>query len=316
MKMADKSKIEWLDGGSTWNPAVGCSKVSAGCRNCYAHRMISTRFPHLTGVVDERIYDHSGTVEDRRTGIGWDGDAHFKPERLEIPFHWKKPRRIFVCSMSDLFHESLTDEQIAAVFGVMAATPQHQYVILTKRLERAKYWFSFVGATANHYGQAESVICMDNMLRLGATIDTAQADIVTQRERWPLENVIICASVENQPAVDERASLLFQIPARWRGVSVEPMLEGIDVRKYIGCDCEEFWPGQGHPPDCPTQTGQILNLVICGAETGPGKRPFKDEWALDLRNQCKAAGTPFFFKKDGSGKPTLCGVEYHEWPED
>jgi protein gp37 len=312
--MADKSKIEWCD--ASWNPAIGCSKVSAGCKNCYAHRMISTRFPHLTGCKTKLdIYGEELEIE---STIGWDNRAHFKPERLEIPFHWKKPRRIFVCSMSDLFHESLTNEQIAAVFGVMAATPQHQYIVLTKRLNWALEWFNWVDSIRHpRYGKIEpSVECAFHLLRQAEPNGDGPIHCKygpNPDAKWPPPNVIICASVENQKTADERAPLLLRVPARWRGLSVEPMLDGIDIRKYIGCDCEEFWPGQGHPPDCPTQTGQILNLVICGAETGPGKRPFKDEWALDLRNQCKAAGTPFFFKKDGSGKPTLCGVEYHEW---
>jgi protein gp37 len=316
--MADKSKIEWLDGGSTWNPSYGCSKVSAGCKNCFAHRMISTRFPHLTG------YEH-GPGMGTDIPLGWDGRAHFKPERLEIPLHWKKPRRVFVCSISDLFHESLTNEQIAAVFGVMAATPQHQYVVMTKRLQRAVEWFDwvsqcgrmvpfYVGEKIPDGASGEAAYCvMSNTTDPDLKPIEPIAFCTGIKQPWPLENVIMCASVENQPTVNERVSLLLQIPARWHGVSVEPMLERIDIRKYIGCDCEEFWPGQGHPPDCPTQTGQILNLVTCGAETGPGKRPLKDEWALDLRDQCKAARTPFFFKKDGAGKPTLCGVEYHEW---
>jgi protein gp37 len=313
MKMADKSKIEWLDGGSTWNPAYGCSKVSAGCKNCYAHRMISTRFPHLTGC-------WNGPHRFEEIPKGWDGDAHFKPERLEIPFHWKKPRRIFVCSMSDLFHESLTDEQIAAVFGVMAACPRHTFIVLTKRLNRALEWFDaiaqkylpWINMFARVISISEPIINIRSYFQPGY-MGKRRGETPIEWPLWPLSNVIMCASVENQKTADEREPLLLRVPARWRGLSVEPMLEGIDIRKYIGCDCEEFWPGQGHPPDCPTQTGQMFNLVICGAETGPGKRPFKDEWALDLRDQCKSAGTPFFFKKDGAGKPTLCGVKYHEW---
>jgi protein gp37 len=311
--MADKSKIEWCD--ATWNVAYGCSKVSAGCKNCYAHRMISTRFPHLTGCKTKLdIYGEELEIE---STIGWDNRAHFKPERLEIPFHWKKPRRIFPCSMSDLFHESLTDDQIAAVFGVMAATPQHQYVVLTKRLQRAVEWFT-LGLESPE--TTLPIECLNMMAKIVNSTERIRYKI----PKWPLENVIMCASVENQPAVDERVSLLFQIPARWRGVSVEPMLERIDLR-HIDAEIKSplsglFWinalTGKHTDMGRPCQTIRPLDLVVCGAETGPGKRPFKDEWALDLRDQCKAAGTPFFFKKDGSGKPTLCGVEYHEWPED
>ena len=133
MKMGNKTKIEWCD--STWNPVIGCSRVSSGCNHCYAERLIR-RFPHLTGIVTKMSF----TDESFDDPIGWDGRAYFMPHKLEEPFHWRKPRRIFVCSMSDLFHESLSNEQIAAVHGVMALTPQHRYIVLTKRPERATDW--------------------------------------------------------------------------------------------------------------------------------------------------------------------------------
>jgi protein gp37 len=159
---------------------------------------------------------------------------------------------------------------------------------------------------------------MDNMLRLGATIDIAQADIVTQRERWPLPNVIICASVEDQRSANELVPLLLQIPARWRGVSVEPMLSPVRLDDIVVNDNGCEWHANAlecdvDPEDDADWNGATLDIVICGAETGPGKRNFKDEWALDLRDQCKIAGVPYFFKKDGSGNGSLCGVEYHEW---
>jgi protein gp37 len=268
--------------------------------------------------------------------VGWDNRAHFKPERLEIPFHWRKPRRIFVCSMSDLFHDSLTDEQIAAVFGVMAATPQHQYVVLTKRLQRAVEWFRYIDSLASdpkwHVLEPGRPWWKVHMCIIEANNILKEHDWPSMFGcTWPLPNVIICASVEDQRSADERVPLLLQIPAKWRGVSVEPMLEGIDLRDYCeGCGWFGFGRhGSGEPEyidpirgpqnelECgPSLQFPPLDVVICGAETGPGKRPFKDEWALDLRDQCREAGTPFFFKKDGNGNGTLCGVEYHEWPED
>ena len=311
--MADKSKIEWCD--ATWNVAYGCSKVSAGCKNCYAHRMISTRFPHLTGCKTKLdIYGEELEIE---STVGWDNRAHFKPERLEIPFHWKKPRRIFVCSMSDLFHESLTDEQIAAVFGVMAATPQHQYVVLTKRLNRALEWFDaiaqkylpWINMFARVISISEPIINIRSYFQPGY-MGKRRGETPIEWPLWPLSNAIMCASVENQPTVDARVPLLFQIPARWHGVSVEPMLSSIELQRNRG------WLSPFKETDAMLRRTPRLDIAICGAETGPGKRPFRDEWALDLRDQCRATGTPFFFKKDGAGKPTLCGVEYHEWPED
>lgn len=238
----------------------------------------------------------------------WDPFVHgsFWPERLEIPFHWKKPRRIFVCSMSDLFHESLTNEQIAAVFGVMAATPHHQYVALTKRLRRAVEWFEW----SNKCDEPE-VICgreaMKWLHRIGYDYGCGSC---FESDKWPLPNVIICASIEDQHTADERVPLLLQIPAAKRGVSVEPMLGPVDLELYLGedrrVDCGgcTSTPVRGQPV-CHGHDAGGIDWIVCGAETGPGKRPFRDEWALDLRDQCKAAGTLFFFKKDGSGKPTL-----------
>jgi protein gp37 len=230
--------------------------------------------------------------------------------------------------MSDLFHESLSNEQIVAVFGVMAATPQHQYVILTKRLQRAVEWFgwiwqqgalvpSLIGVEVPPGASGEAAACTMIASMESEPIPPAQHVIGTHRE-WPLNNLIVCASVENQPTVDERVPLLLQIPAAYHGVSVEPMLEGIDFYSsrggtrwmggQRGCDGKHM--GVHYHDD---RCNKGLDLVICGAETGPGKRPFRDEWALDLRDQCRDASTPFFFKKDGQGNPTLCGVEYREW---
>lgn len=326
-RMADKSKIEWLDGGATWNVAYGCSKVSAGCKNCYAHRMISTRFPHLTGC--ETRLDIYGEELEIESTIGWDGRAHFKPERLDIPFHWRKPRRVFVCSMSDLFHESLTNEQVAAVFGVMAACPQHTFIVLTKRLDRALEWFEWISSSDGlRNDKDEALECAYYLLRQAEPDGDGPIHCKygpNPDANWPLENVIICASVEDQPSADYRVPRLLQIPAVKRWVSVEPMLGPVRLNEI---NFKEDWLMNAFacqecgytPRDVAIQmdhrlckgSGPGLHLVICGAETGPGKRPFKDEWALDLRDQCRVAGTPFFFKKDGQGNGTLCGVEHHE----
>jgi protein gp37 len=303
-----RTKIEWAD--FSYNPVVGCSKVSDGCLNCYAEAMVH-RFPWMTGT---HYPDDTGN-----NSFGWDGNAHFFPERLEEPFRLRpgknRPHRIFVCSMSDLFHESLSNEQIAAVFGVMAATPHHQYVVLTKRLQHALEWCAWAD---RHFDGLNTVrklfpeIAYQEILRLWLTLNLSVKYTVSIPN-----NVIIGASVENQKAADERIPLLLQIPARWRGVSVEPMLERIQLR-HMDIDIGEFYQidaltGRNTDMGRPCKDVNSLDLVICGAETGPGKRLFKDEWALDLLEQCRVADVPFFFKKDGNGNPTLCGVEYHEW---
>jgi protein gp37 len=274
-----RTKIEWAT--HTWNPIVGCSKISDGCLNCYAEAMVH-RFPRMTGHGDQSDTDDYN---------GWDGLAHFFPERLEEPFHLRpgkdRPHRILVCSMSDLFHESLSNEQIAAVFGVMAATPHHQYIVLTKRLQRAVEWFEWLYQKSS----SESVSCVFSMLDIAEPQGGPLHNRLVPDAPWPLPNVIIGTSIEDfrhHPRIDD----LSMIPATKRIISFEPMLGPITAN-LCGID-----------------------LVICGAETGPKKRPFKDEWALDIRDQCKTTGTPFFFKKDGDGNGTLCGVEYHEWIEE
>lgn len=292
-----KTKIEFAD--YSYNPIVGCSKVSEGCAHCYAQAMVN-RFPRMTGVWPEEQW------EDYQSPNGWDGKAHFFPERLAEPFHLRpgknRPHRIFVCSMSDLFHESIVNEEIAAVFGVMAATPRHQYVVLTKRMKRAVEWFNEIDDVDKTFMLHACYSCLYNIGR----VETNE-----EYRPWPLPNVIICASVENQKTADERIPLLLQIPARWRGVSVEPCLSGIDLSEWLS-PCE--YTGVEYMGVAETCSGESdLDLVICGAETGPRKRSFRDEWAMDLRDQCKAAGVPFFFKKDGHGNGSLCGVEYHEW---
>lgn len=135
--MSAKTKIEWAD--TTWNPVVGCSQISLGCKNCYAKRMIG-RFPNLTGWDFDPDYQgpHGGEEGDP---VGWDNRAHFMMHKLDQPLRWRKPRKVFVCSMGDLFHETITNEQIAAVFGVMASCPQHTFMILTKRPDRMMEWY-------------------------------------------------------------------------------------------------------------------------------------------------------------------------------
>lgn len=175
--MSDKSKIEWTD--ATWNPVTGCSKVSAGCKHCYAER----EWPRMTKLVPA----YAGRAF---------SDVRCHPERLEQPLHWKKPRRIFVNSMSDLFHEDVPREFIWKVFAIMEQCPQHTFQILTKRAERMR----------------KEVINAFNTLCVG----------------W-LPNVWIGVSVEDQATADERIPLLLQTPAAVRWISAEPLLGRIDL---------------------------------------------------------------------------------------
>lgn len=181
------SAIEWTD--ETWNPTVGCSRVSAGCEHCYAERFAHRGLSPC----------HEGLTVDSGKGPRWTGEVRLLPERLDQPLHWRKPRRIFVDSMSDLFHESVPDEFIFRVFSVMSRTPQHTYQILTKRSRR--------------------------MRQISRLLD------LTMR---PLPNVWLGVSVEDQAAHDKRSRHLFETSAAVRFLSIEPMLGPIELCRYLG----------------------------------------------------------------------------------
>jgi protein gp37 len=216
--------IEWVrnpDGskGETWNPVTGCSKISPACRHCYAER-IAYRFAGMNGFPDKPHHF----------------DITFHPERLDQPLHWRKPRTVFVNSMSDLFHQDIPIEFILRVFGVMRSAPRHTFQVLTKRSQR--------------------------LLQLNDQLS------------WP-ENVWMGVSVET-PAYTYRIDHLRQTDAAVKFLSLEPLLAplpGLDLRH--------------------------IHWVIVGGESGPGARPMKKAWVVDIRNQCERQAVPFFFKQWG-----------------
>lgn len=310
------SDIEWTD--ETWNPVVGCRRVSPGCEHCYAERVAHR------GMAQQ----HKGLTVVGKQGIRWTGEARFVPEALAKPLHWRKPRRVFVNSMSDLFHEDVTMEQIAAVFGIMDVTPHLTYQVLTKRPERMLEFFRWVAEEARGT-VAQDVIC-------GATTDILpdadEPKWCAALERvsalpWPLPNVWIGVSVEDQRRADERIPLLLQAPAALRFLSVEPLLERVSLLRWT---CDEH--GRQHI-GAPSGIG----WVIVGGESGPGARRFDVAWARSIIAQCKAAGVPVFVKQLGafviderrSGWPSGTkfgarrvflndrkGGDMSEWPED
>ena len=308
------SQIEWCD--KTWNPTVGCTRVSLGCDNCYAVAM--TR--RLEAMGQEK---YAGLVN---PGKGhFNGVARLAPEALALPLSWKKPARVFVNSMSDLFHEALTDADIAAVFGVMAACPHLTFQVLTKRPERAAEWYRHTFGLEN----TEETVAREASERFGIIWDSRGMDWANyfpaappkkgQDRRpwpgWPLPNVWLGVSVENQDALD-RAYDLRSCPAAVRFISYEPALEGVDFYGHIGDDlscprCEVQVcapPGSVLPPDCICSVG--IDWIIAGGESGPGARPPKAEWFRSVRDQCAAAGVPFLFKQWGYWCP------YEQLPEE
>lgn len=239
-----KSKIEWTD--RTWNPVTGCTKVSQGCKNCYA----------------ERMYD-------RFHGHGSFKNVICHEDRLNQPLKWKEPSLVFVNSMSDLFHEDVPFEFIDSCFIVMAESKRHTFQILTKRPARL--------------------------------IEYLKTSLL--EENWPLSNVWLGVSVEDQKNAEERIPLLLQVPAAIRFLSCEPLLGPVNISSW-------FYPKElvgmevrSYDGDQQSYLKQDIHWVITGGESGPAARPMHPDWARFLRDQCAAAGVPFFFKQWGEWLP-------------
>lgn len=279
--MSTTSKIEWTD--ATWNVVTGCEKVSPGCDNCYAETF-AERWRGTPGHHFE-------------TGF----DVTLRPERMTLPLSWKKPRKVFVNSMSDLFHKDIPDSYIAQVFATMARTPRHTYQILTKRHGRMR---SLVGSLIDG-GQ--------NLLEAAPDEETAQALYDTV---WPLPNVWLGVSVEDQKRADLRIPALVDTAAAVRFLSCEPLLGPVDIKGFLRADVYRCrcgaWERDGHIhsmcPECGAtwtqKPGNRIDWVIVGGESGHGARPMSPDWARALRDQCSAAHVPFLFKQWGEYQPT------------
>jgi protein gp37 len=243
----------------TWNFLIGCTLKSKGCENCYAMRM-AYRLQH-NPLMKEK---YEGVAKKTAGGkILWTGKINVDEERLLLPLQVKKPTTWFVNSMSDLFHEDVEWNVIYKAFDVMLQTPQHTYQILTKRPD----------------------IMLKHMKKVYFHLQRNYP-----RATLPLPNVWLVVSVEDQKAADERIPLLSQVPAAVRGLSCEPLLAKIYV-----CGTMQQHAG----PDIYYNHLQNIDWVVCGGESGPGARPMHPEWARSLRDQCNAAGVPFFFKQWG-----------------
>lgn len=257
--------IEWTD--ATWNPVRGCSIVSEGCRNCYAmkqaHRFSGEGMPY------------EGLTELGPQGPRWTGTIRLVPELLDAPLRWKTPRRIFVNSMSDLFHEDVPDEFIVSVFTVMAIAEKHTFQVLTKRprrmLDLLSKWTSEDLYTAWHDFTGEP----------------------PEVSAWPLPNVWLGVSVEDQKTADERIPILLQTPAAVRFVSAEPLLGPVDLQRS-----DELAMVQCVRNGSTIERG--IDWVIVGGESGPGARPCDVAWIRSIVEQCQAAAVPCFVKQLGS----------------
>ena len=296
--MSDKSKIEWTD--ASWQPVVGCTKVSEGCQNCYAERMAMRLAAiechklnnHLTPhLAEEHIKKYMRVVKK-----GWNGKVFCDESALDKPLHWHKPRRIFVDSMGDLFHPGVPFGFIKKVRQVAIDCPQHTLQFLTKRPEIALKFTQWMA------GQDDISIAA-----------------------WP-RNCWLGVTAENQRCADERIPTLLQIPAAVRFVSCEPLFGEINFSEFEvedwRCDnCGEFY---SHFQDATcnhcgyaerhSEYHNPLDWVIVGCESGPKRRECKIEWVRSIVEQCKAADVPVFVKQIPiNGKVSH---KMSEWSED
>lgn len=269
--MSTKTGIEWTE--ATWNPVTGCTKVSQGCKHCYAER-------------DWARLSAPRTPPNIYTGRAFT-DVRCHPERLDQPLRWTKPRRIFVNSMSDLFHEDVPDDFIDRVFAVMALTPSHTYQVLTKRPERMLNYMTEgdgFGRWGFIDGRARQILRAFN----GREIPTGKILL------GPLPHVWLGVSVEDQETADARIPLLLQTPAAVRFLSCEPLLGPVDLNHMWSKQVQRAAIGQYIPG-----MYNKLNWVIVGGESGPKARPFSVDAADAIVRQCAAANVPCFVKQIG-----------------
>jgi len=313
------SKIEWT--GETWNPVVGCSVISPGCTNCYAMTMAG-RIERMDG--RQAMPHYAGLTQPSKAGDVWTGKVALAPDAIMTkPLTWRKPRTIFVCSMADPFHEDVPDAWIDRVFGTMARAHWHTYQVLTKRSARLRRYLS----SFREDGQG--------FLTRGG-VDAYKPGVVSfNPKNWPLPNVWLGVSAEDQKRADERIPDLLATPAAVRFVSAEPLLGPIRFDHIGGTAClaspESCCKGTTYVDSLrgiqaceragafayPGKTGMPrgLDWIIVGGESGPNARPMHPDWARSIRDQCASAGTAFFFKQWGAWLPSNDDVNFSDGAE-
>lgn len=304
--MADNTPIEWAD--ATVNAINGCSILSPGCIRCYAMKLAGTRLRNHPS--------REGLTDQTKTGPVWNGTVRLHEPALLQPLRWKRPRVIFWNAHGDTFHDAVPDEWIDRMFAVMALTPQHKHLVLTKRAARMRAYFDRTGD-------------LDALARILNQMDAISPQGSRAFDRFPFPNVWLGVSVEDQARADERIPDLLATPAAGRFLSCEPLLGPVNLHKYLlgfpaghpaACAC-----GHGHgfcrcpnygrvsprchhkDCDCPgfrkAEGSDGLHGIIVGGESGPGARPMHPDWARSLRDQCAAAGVDFHFKQWGEWLP-------------
>lgn len=328
--MADGTKIEWAD--ATVNAINGCSVVSPGCTNCYAMRLAGTR-----------LRDHpsrAGLTVPSKAGPVWNGTVQLSETALLQPLRWRAPRVIFWNAHGDTFHDAVPDEWIDRMFAVMALTPQHKHLVLTKRPARMREYLTSP-LVSERIGEMAFDIASTQFSRDYAE----QVNLAGYLDRWPLQNVWLGTSAEDQPRLNERAVALLNMPEGFElFLSLEPLLGPVDPTRicivpqvpgsaragihidalsgrYVesGRDYIGEWDVNGpYPEGMPRR--KVAGIIV-GGESGPGARPMHPDWARSLRDQCAAAGVDFHFKQWGdwmleSLLPPVDPTAFHQktWP--
>jgi len=291
--MSQASKIEWTD--ATWNIVTGCSVISPGCKNCYAMRLAGTRLRNHPS--------RAGLTQPSKAGPVWTGETRVNWDWIDQPLGWGRPRTIFVCAHGDLFHESVDKDDIAQIYGVMIAAHHlrgHRFQVLTKRADRARSLLN----NDDFWDIANADAWMRVMNRtdpLDRRSDDARATLDDYGPEAPPPGIWLGISAENQHWLLQRAPHLLETPAEVRFLSLEPCLSEMDIEPFV-LPVRQWDNGwlNNYPYNYPKSQ---IDWVIGGGESGPGARPMPLEAAQTLRDQCEAAGVPFFFKQWGQWLP-------------
>lgn len=296
--------------GATWNPTVGCTRVSPGCDHCYAFALHDSRYAKNREALRlaERYPESSVKLPFPPQYDLPFSQVQLLEQRVADPLHWRTPRAVFVDSMADLFHPDVPDDFLDRVFASMALAPRHIFMVLTKRPERMReYVLSRVPRGAKH--------------SIGYWMNEMQPDLFGDRDRipfaWPLENVWLGTSVEG-PDQTDRLAKLRATPAAIRFVSMEPLLAPVDMEPHLRCQCsaDEDWSSpEAHRTGCPFR--DRIHWVLVGGESGPHHRPMGQSWVADIQRQCHQAGVAYFGKqRDGArpGLPLPGELNEHQWP--
>lgn len=311
--MAQASSIEWTQ--ATWNPIAGCAVVSPGCTNCYAMKMAARHEAMSTAL--GRVSPYDGLTKKTKAGAVWNGEMRLVESALRLPLTWRKPKTIFVNSMSDLFADGVPDSWRDMVWAVMAAAPWHTYQILTKRAEAMRDYVS--GLMTPEGLERLLFTSVDHPTGRAALIDLVDAKHLD----GPLPNVWLGASIEDQDRLEQRGLALAETPAAVRFISAEPLLGALDL------NCIKVGPFNRHLDllngiitDCNGNADLVghVDLVIVGGESGHKSRAC---WVPDVRSivlQCESFGVPVFVKQLGANVQDrndagLDGCGPMEWPD-